>query len=153
MLDLTALAACAAITVTPLPVEVKIDNTHSVVALTRRHQSGLMFGAVHATPAIAIEGCSVSVGFTNMTMFVAGDLREGCEREHVFTHEQGHVDIYRKVMSFTTKTFTSTGAVASFIQDLLNTASTAHVEHDATVDMENLRACGGRLRRFANAIR
>jgi hypothetical protein len=157
---------CESLTVNVLPFEVTEDHTWSVRQLTEaanKKGAGLVavFGAVFASSAVAVQGCTVWVGYTKVILRVASELKDDeCTFTHVRSHEQEHLRIYRTHLATVAErvqkhvALAGTEALGHALMDELASSKADHAALDSPTEYAtNLTACNGNVLALAGLRR
>jgi hypothetical protein len=152
-----ALAAerCTSLEVEVLPLVVREDHSVPVRELSRMAHSDFTVGAVFAQRTWTIDGCRVTVGYTNVVLRVAAELTgNACTFAHVMTHEQEHLAIYRRHLATLAARVQARAAEADLDAVLDDETKSARADHAALDSPEeyhaNVTACRGRILSLTN---
>lgn len=125
--------ACDTVSITVLPFE--------PVTASKPYAALGFAGAVYATPVVTRDECTLTVGYTDVTLYVARELTgDACAVAHVTAHEEEHVRLYRAHLA----TLAARIAAGGDALTELHAVRAAHKALDAT-DNDNGRACRGRI--------
>jgi hypothetical protein len=150
----TQAATCAPedITINVLPLEVKHDYTLSFEDMQRLGYG--FVGAVVTTATARIDGCTVTVGWRDTTLYVIRELkRNQCAFDHVLEHEEEHIRIYRRAretLEARIREAAKTLSLQEAAEREVLAVRAAHRAHDSPEEYaKNDTACNGRVRRLA----
>jgi hypothetical protein len=148
-------AACQALEVEVLPLVVREDHSAPMRDLARLAHSDITFGAVFARRTWTIDGCRVTVGYTDVVLRIAAELtRNDCAFAHVMTHEQEHLAIYRRHLATLAARVQARAAEADLNAVLDDETKSARADHAALDSPDeyhsNVTACRGRILALTN---
>lgn len=88
--------ACDRYTIEAIPFEYTHED-EPYEALTARARGVPTFGAVVSTATAGLKGCRLIVGWKDVRLSVASELRANrCAYEHVLSHERMHIRIFEE---------------------------------------------------------
>jgi hypothetical protein len=150
MAPLLSHAACESVSVTVLPFEGRIDYSLPAAEIP----GGRNVGAVSVKYHIAVEGCSVTLGYADPVLYVARELNGNpCALAHVLRHEKEHVRIYRRALETLADRVKARRGEDSLFQvakEELEAVQVLHRGHDNHREYRlNFTACNGAIASLA----
>lgn len=140
MLEL--IATCAAWTITGAPLHYEqVELPRATIQATYDPQQKIndrLLAAVVAKPVVKVDGCNVVVGYDNVKLIMARELRRSqCLYKVNYEHELEHVNIYKDALAKVHIVLDSKEAVESAVKTFFNTVRQSHRVHDKDVSDEN----------------
>lgn len=147
-------SACVSVNVTVLPLTVAENITMPVAKIVEFTHGVGQLGVVVASYSARVSGCNVEVGYTDVTLFVAREMkRDACAFDHVMVHEQEHVHIYQEALSTIEARIEARAGEADLLKvaaQELAAVKVAQKAHDSEEEYHaNSTACNGRIPRLA----